>query len=295
MKLARFTAALWAACLCAGSALAAGTLDKIKSSNTILVGYRDSSVPFSYLDGDKKPIGYSIDLCMKVVEAVKKELKLPGLHAKMVPVSSASRLPALLGGDIDLECGTTTSTSERRKQVAFTIPTFIAGARLLAKADSGINGIYNLAGRTVVTTRGTTSEKFFEELNREQTLRAQLVLARDHGESFSFVETGKADAFIMDDVLLYSLRASSKQPADYVVTKDLLTIEPLAIMLRKDDASFKKLVDREITRLIIDNEIHAIYRKWFQSPIPPNGINLNLPMSHLLRDSFKAPTDWLPN
>ncbi|WP_301101726.1 amino acid ABC transporter substrate-binding protein [Propionivibrio sp.] len=264
------------------------------ASGSVTLGYRDSSAPFSYLDERRRPIGYSIDICMKVVEAIRRELKRPDLAVKFTPVTSASRQQALISGDIDLECGSTTATAERRKIVSFTIPTFFAATRLMTRETSAIKSIYDLAGKTVVTTKGTSSEKFFNELNLARSLRTALVLGKDHAESFSTLEAGKADAFIMDDVLLYSLRAASKDPAKYVITRDALTVEPLSLMLRKDDWAFKKVVDNEVIRIILQGEINAIYRKWFESPIPPQQINLNLPMSYMLRDSFKVPTDWIP-
>jgi len=270
------------------------TLDKIAQTGTIILGYRESSPPFSYLDEAQRPIGYSVDICLKVVEAVKRELKRPSLAVKFVPVTSASRMKAVISDEVDLECGSTTSTAERRKEVAFTIPTFVAASRLMVQEGSGIKSIYDLSGKTVVTTGGASSEKLFTDLNDTRTLRAKLVVTKDHGESFAMLETGKADAFIMDDVLLYSLRASSKEPDKYAITRDALTIEPLSIMLRKDDPAFKKVVDTEVTRIILQGEINAMYRKWFDSPIPPKQINLRIPMSFMLRDSFKAPTDWLP-
>lgn len=270
------------------------TLDKIAQTGTITLGYRESSPPFSYLDEAKNPIGYSIDICMKVVEAIKRELKRPNLTVKFVPVTSASRMKAVISDEVDLECGSTTSTAERRKEVAFTIPTFVAATRLMVREGGSIKSIYDLVGKTVVTTGGTSSEKLFTDLNESRTLRAKLVLTKDHSESLAMLETGKADAFIMDDVLLYSLRAGSKEPDKYAITRDALTIEPLSIMLRKDDPAFKKIVDTEVTRVILQGEINAMYRKWFDSPIPPKQINLKIPMSFILRDSFKTPTDWLP-
>ncbi len=279
---------------CLSAAAAPPTLDKIAKSGSVVLGYRDAAAPFAYLDENKRPVGYSLDICLKIVDAIKRDLKRNDLAVKYVPVSAATRLTALTSGEIDLECGSTTSTAERRKQVASTIPTFVAAVRLLAPSKSGIKSIYDLSGKTVVTTKGTSSEALFNDLNKNHTLRANLVLGKDHNESFALLEAGKADAFMMDDVLLATLRASSKDPDKYALTRDPLTIEPLAIMLRKDDAAFKKLVDSELHRAITQGEINTLYRKWFESPIPPNQINLKLPMSYLLRDSFKAPTDWLP-
>ena len=276
-------------------AFAASSLEKIAKSGTILLGYREAASPFSYVDDNKRPIGYSIDICLKITEAIKRELKRPDLSVKYTPVTPANRIQALSDGLIDIECGSTTSTAERRKQVASTIPTFVAATRLLVRDNSGIKSIYDLSGKNVVTTQGTSSEKLFNDLNKNQTLRATLLFGKDHSESFSMLENGKADAFIMDDVILASLRAASKTPDKFVITRDALTIEPLSIMLRKDDPAFKKLVDGELHRAITQGEITTLYRKWFESPIPPKQINLKLPMGYLLRDSFKAPTDWLPN
>ena len=279
---------------CLSAAAAPPTLDKIAKSGSVVLGYRDAAAPFAYLDENKRPVGYSLDICLKIVDAIKRDLKRNDLAVKYVPVSAATRLTALTSGEIDLECGSTTSTAERRKQVASTIPTFVAAVRPLAPSKSGIKSIYDLGGKTVVTTKGTSSEALFNDLNKNHTLRANLVLGKDHNESFALLEAGKADAFMMDDVLLATLRASSKDPDKFALTRDPLTIEPLAIMPRKDDAAFKKLVDSELHRAITQGEINTLYRKWFESPIPPNQINLKLPMSYLLRDSFKAPTDWLP-
>ena len=270
------------------------TLEKIAKSGTVVLGYRDAALPFAYLDDNKRPIGYSVDICLKIVDAIKRELKRNDLNIKYVPVTAATRLTALTENEIDLECGMTTSTAERRKQVASTIPTFVSSARLLAPASSSIKSIYDLTGKTVVTTKGTSSETLFNDINKNHTLGAKLVLGKDHNESFALLESGKADVFIMDDVILASMRATAKDPDKYLLSRDPLTIEPLSIMLRKDDPAFKKLVDGELYRAIMQGEINTLYRKWFESPIPPKQVNLKLPMSYLLRDSFKSPTDWLP-
>ncbi len=276
-------------------AIAADTLKKIRDSGTITLGYRESSVPFAFLDANRQPIGYSMDLCYKVAAAVKRELKLPTLAVKLAPVTPASRIPDLLAGKIDLECGSTTNNAERRKQVAFTVATYIAGAKYVYKTKSNIRSIDDLAKRTVVTTQGTTTEKILRTLDTQNSMHMDILLAKDHAESFSHVGSGKAQAFFMDDILLYSLRAESGAPQDYEVSNKLLSIEPLSLMLRNDDPAFKRLVDLEITRVIMDGEIYALYKKWFQSPIPPKGTNLNVPMNFLLRDSFKVPSDQLYN
>lgn len=255
------------------------------------IAYRESSVPFSYLDADKKPIGYAVELCLRIADAVKRELKLPALKLEWIPVTSQNRIPAIVEGKADVECGSTTNNADRRKQVAFTVPHYVAGAKLLVRSNAGIKTVDDLRGKTVVTTKGSTTVKIVQGLNTNRVLNLRLVEAKDHAESFTFVEQGKADAFIMDDVLLYSLRAGAKNPADFAVVGDFLSIEPLAIMLRKDDPKFKALVDATISRIVVDFEIQKIYRKWFQMPIPPKGVNLNIPINYLLRDSFKFPTD----
>lgn len=269
----------------------APTLHKVKDSGSITIAYRESSIPFSYLDDNKKPVGYAIDLCLRVVEAVKKELKMPGLKVEWIPVTGATRIPAIVEGKADLECGSTTNNADRRKLVAFTIPHYVAGAKLLVRTKSGIKGLDDLRGKTVVTSKGTTTVKLLDTADQSRVLKLTKIEAKDHAESFKFVEDGKADAFAMDDVLLYSLRSSSKNPEDFAVVGEFMSVEPLAIMVRKDDPDFKKLVDATIARIITDFEINKIYHKWFLEPIPPKGVNLNIPMNYLLRDSFKYPTD----
>ena len=280
--------------LSAFPAAAAGTLDKVAKTGTISLGYRDNSLPFSYLNADKRPVGYSMDICLKIVDALKREIKRNDLNVKYVKVTTETRLKSLESGEIDLECGSTNASAERRKLADFTIPTYIASTRLLVKSDSGIKSVYDLNGKTVVMTKGTTQEKLFAEINKNHTLRAKTVFGNTHDESFALLEAGKADAFMLNDILLASVRSTSKTPDRYVLTRDPLTIDPLSLTLRKNDDAFRKVVTGEIHRLITQGEINTLYRKWFESPIPPNQINLKLPMSYLLRDSFKSPTEWLP-
>jgi glutamate/aspartate transport system substrate-binding protein len=241
---------------------AAGTLDKVRSSGYITIAYRESSIPFSYLDANKKPIGYAMDLCARVVDAVKLQLKMPKLETRYIAVTGSTRIPTIVSGAADLECGSTTNNAERRQQVAFTIPHYISGSRILTRSDSNIKSIDDLKGRTIVTTKGTTTVKLLEAAERARGLSFTLIEGKDHDESFAMVESGKAAAFVMDDVLLYGLRAM-----------------------------FKKLVDATLARIINDFEINKLYDKWFQTPIPPSGVNLELPMNHLLRDSLKFPSD----
>lgn len=268
-----------------------GTLKKIKDSGTIVLGVRDSSIPFSYLDDKQSYQGYSIDLCMRVVNSLQKELGLTSLNVRMNPVTSATRIPLMANGTVDLECGSTTNNIERQKQVSFAPTTYVTATRLLAKKQSNINSLEDLKGKTIVSTSGTSNLKLLTALNGERNLGMNILTAKDHAEAFLMVETGRAAAFGMDDILLASLAANSKTPADYTITKDALSVEPYALMMRRDDPAFKKSVDSAITNLFKTGEINKLYAKWFQSPIPPKGINLNTPMSEPLKMAIANPTD----
>ncbi|RJF91648.1 transporter substrate-binding domain-containing protein [Noviherbaspirillum saxi] len=293
MKLKKtMTAVLVAACLTGGvHAQESGTLKKIKDTGVITLGVRDSSIPFSYLDDKQSYQGYSVDLCMKVVNAVQKHLGLTSLNVRMNPVTSATRIPLMANGTIDLECGSTTNNLERQKQVAFAPTTFVTANRLLAKKSAGIKTLNDMKGKTLVSTSGTSNIKQVTALNSERNLGMNIQAAKDHAEAFLMVETGRAVAFAMDDVLLSSLASSSKSPADYTITDEALSIEPYAIMLRRDDPEFKKIVDDAVVALSKSGEINRIYHKWFQSPIPPKGVNLNIPMSEALKAVIAKPTD----
>lgn len=271
--------------------IAADTLTHIKDTQTITIAYREASFPFSYLNDDKKPIGYSMDICLKLVDVVKKELKLKDLAVNYVAVTGSTRIPAIADGKADLECGSTTNNAERRKQVAFTIPHFFATARMIVRTDSGIKNWTDLKGKRVVTSKGTTTIKLLNDRDKVRGLDLKLLEGADHNESFSMVESGKADAFTVDDVLLYGLRANAKDPGKFVVVGDPLSTEPYAIMMRKDDSAFKSMIDREMARMMNDGEMTKLYDKWFRKPIPPKGANLNMPMGFLLRDSIRYPTD----
>jgi glutamate/aspartate transport system substrate-binding protein len=268
-----------------------GTLKKIKDTGAITLGVRDSSIPFSYLDDKQSYQGYSVDICMKVVTAVQKHLGLTSLQVKMNPVTSATRIPLMANGTIDLECGSTTNNLERQKQVAFAPTTFVTANRLLAKKSSGIKTLDDMKGKTLVSTSGTSNIKQLTALNSERNLGMSIQAAKDHAEAFLMVETGRAVAFAMDDVLLASLAASSKSPSDYAITEEALSVEPYGIMLRRDDPEFKKVVDAAVAGLMKSGEINRIYTKWFQSPIPPKGVNLNIPMSDALKAAIAKPTD----
>ncbi|CAJ0793093.1 Glutamate/aspartate import solute-binding protein [Ralstonia condita] len=276
-----------------GTVLASSTpvLDRIRDTGTVHIAYRESSVPFSFYDANGKPVGYAMDLCLRVVDKLRTDLKRPDLKVQYVMVTPSTRMPAIIDGKADLECGSTTNNRERREKVAFTIPHYIAGIRMIVKSSSGIHKWDDLRGKTVVTTKGTTSVTELRKMNDVRVLNMKFIEAKDHAESFAMVEAGKADAFPMDDVLLYGFRANTKNPADYAVVGDMLTVEPYAIMLSKSDAEFKHLVDRAMTNIILDYEADKLYKKWFQQPIPPNGARLDIPMSFLLRDSFKYPSD----
>jgi glutamate/aspartate transport system substrate-binding protein len=275
----------------ASGAMAQGTLEKIKSAGSITVGHRDASIPFAYLDDKQQPIGYSMDLCAKIVDAVKAELKMPDLKVVLQPVTSATRIPLLANGTIDLECGSTTNNAERQKQIAYTMTSFVTANRFISKKADNLKTLADLKGKTVVSTSGTTNIKQITELNAEKNLGINILAAKDHAESFLMVDTGRASAFVMDDILLAGLAANHSNPGQWQVSSEALSVEPYAIMLRKDDPAFKKVVDGAMTALMKSGEINKIYAKWFLSPIPPKGINLNIPMSDSLKKVIANPTD----
>lgn len=280
------------ACIAATAPAHAGeAIARIRNNGYITLAHREASLPFSYLNDDKQPIGYAIDVCLRLADAIRAQLKRPDLGIRYLQVTSSSRIPAIVSGKADLECGSTTNTAERRKQVGYTIPYFIAGARMLVKADSGIKNWSGLRGKHVVTTKGTTNAQSLSRRNDVRSLQITLIEAQDHGESFELVQQGKADAFAMDDVLLYGLRANARTPGEFAVVGDLLTVEPYAVMLPKDDPELKTIVDTEMARIIEVGELHKLYEKWFQKPIPPKAVNLRMPMSALLRESLRFPSD----
>lgn len=268
-----------------------GTLKKIKDTGTVVIGHREASIPFSYLDDQQKPIGYSMDICYRVVDAIKKELKMPKLQVKLNPVTSSTRIPLMANGTIDLECGSTTNTVERQKQVGFAVTTFVTGTKLLVKQDSGIKSADDLKGKTVVVTQGTTNERAVKAYNDKKNLGIKFLHAKDHAESFLNVETGRAVAFPMDDILLYGLKANAKNPDDFAVVGEYLSYDPYAVMVRKDDSTFKKLVDSTIVGMMKNGELENLYQKWFQSPVPPKNVNLKVPMGQELKELFKNPSD----
>src|SRR5229473_844166 len=283
MKHLRMIGLALAAAFCgcqAGAEELTGTLKNIKDTGVITIGYRDSSIPFSYLDDNQKPVGFAIDICYKIVEAVKKELKLDKLEVKLNPVTSSTRIPLLANGTIDLECGSTTNNADRQKQVAFTNTHFLTASRFVSKKSSRINSIDELKGKPVVSTAGTTNIKQLTEANAARNLGVNIIAANDHAEAFLMVETDRAVAFVMDDILLAALVAGSKQPDAYVISADAFSKpEPCGVMLRKDDPAFKKVVDAATAALYQSPEGQQIYDIWFMQKIPPKGINLNAPIS----------------
>lgn len=278
----------------AASAHAGPVTDRIRQSGKIVLAHRESSVPFSYLDGDGKPVGYALDLCAKVVEAVRSKLGLKSLTPTYLQVTPANRIAMVAEGKADLECGSTTNNAERRAKVAFTVPHYISGARYMVRADSPIAELQQFEGRKLVSTKGTTALKVVDAANRDRMLHITLLEAPDHAKAVEMVEKGEADGFAMDDILLYGLISGSADPGKLKVVGKFLTIEPLAIMLSRDDAEFKKIVDDEMKRLIVTREAHTIFDRWFNQPIPPKNKALKLPMNYLLKDFWKYPSDWVP-
>ena len=294
MRLTMLLSGLAISTLCASTTLAqdlTGTLKKIKDTGAITLGHRESSVPFSYYDDKQQVVGYAMDLCYRIVDAVKSELKLAKLEVNLNPVTSATRIPLIANGTVDLECGSTTNNLEREKQVSFTITHFVTANRFVSKKAANFKAVEDLRGKTIVSTSGTTNIKQITEINAQKGLNLNILAAKDHAEAFLMVETGRAAAFVMDDILLYSLVASSKAPGDYVISADALSVEPYGIMLPREDAPFKKVVDEEMISTYRSGAINAIYDKWFLKPIPPKGINLNVPMSASFKKVIASPTD----
>ena len=269
----------------------AQTLKKVTDNNKITVAYRESSIPFSYLIGQSKAIGFSVDLTDAIVEDVRKTTKKPNLEVAFLPVTSQNRIPLLMNGSIDLECGSTTNNSTRAKDVAFAINIFYTGTRLLTKTNSGVQNYADLAGKTVASTTGTTNALVIRKYNADKNLDMKILLGKDHDDSLLLVEGDRALAFAMDDILLFGLRANSKNPSALNVVGDSLQVEPYACMMRKDDPEFKAVVDGAIARLMKSGEFSKMYAKWFESPIAPKGVNLNLPMSQQLKDNILALSD----
>ena len=262
------------------------TLKRIKDSGAITIGVREASVPFSYIDAQKQPQGYSIDLCLKVADAVKTELKMPRLDVRFVPVTSGNRIAMVKDGKVDLECGSTTNTRDRQKDVAFAYTTFVAGIKMLAKKSSNITSVEDLRGKTVVVTKGTTSEKMLKQLNDDRVLKLTILETTDHNESFAAVADGRAVAFPMDDILLYGLISKAAKPDDFAVVGRYLSVEPYGIMLRKDDQPFERIVDKTLNELFQSGEVRRIYARWFSTS------QLTVPMNQYLKEAFVIPNTY---
>jgi glutamate/aspartate transport system substrate-binding protein len=269
----------------------AGTLKKVKEAGFISVGHRESSIPFSYYDDKNQVVGYSQDLVMMVVDAVKKKLNLPNLEVKLIPVTSQNRIPLIQNGTIDIESGSTTNNLERQQQASFSDTMFIIGTRLLVKKDSGINDFADLKGKNVVVTAGTTSERIIREMNEKDKMGMNIISAKDHGESFLTLQSGRVVAFMLDDALLAGERAKARKPEDWVIVGTPQSKEAYGMMIRKGDDEFKKLVDETVAQAETSGEAAKLYQKWFQSPIPPKGLNLDLALSDDMKELFKNPND----
>ena len=282
-------------CLLAAPVQATTVLERVSAGGKLVIAHRESSVPFSYVDSQSgKPVGYAVDLCLRLAEVVRQKTGKKDMQVEFLQVTAANRLTVVEQGKADMECGSTTNNAERRQKVGFTIPHFITGARLLVKAGGPIDKIEDLNGKKLVSTKGTTPLKAVDQANRERLMGITILEASDHAKGVEMVEQGEADAFLMDDVLLYGLAAGRPNPKALKVVGRFMTTEPLAIVLPKNDPDFKKLVDAEMRRLITSRDIYPIYDKWFNQPIPPNNTVLNLPVSYLLRDFWKYPTDQVP-
>lgn len=268
-----------------------GTLKKIKDTGSITIGHRDSSIPFSYLDDKQAPIGYAMDLCAKIVDAVKAELKMPNVKVAYQPVTSANRIPLLQNGTIDLECGSTTNSVERQKQVSFGPTYFVINVSAAVRKDSGIKSFADLNGKTVASTSGTTAIPLLRGFEKAKGIDFKELQGKDHAESMQLLSSGRAHAFIMDDILLAGQIANQQNPGDFVIITESLRTEPYSMMIRREDPQFKALVDRAVGAVMKSGEINAIYAKWFTSAVPPRGINLNVPQTPAIKEAFANPND----
>lgn len=290
-------------CGCIGSALPAcaasadeAVLDKIRETGTIRVGFRSSAVPFSYvLPDSKKPIGFAIDICERIAAGVQQELKLSRLAVQYVQADGQERFDALKQGRIDMECGNTTSSRERREKLgfAFSIPYHITGTRFLVRTDSSIHNALDLRGRAVAVAKNATGTAQLKKEAQTRSLNLRYEEVETRAQAFELLKQGKVDAFVQDDIVLYNVRAIAPVPSDYHIFGNFLTIEPLAVMFRGEDAGLKRIADRQLRSLMESGEFKAIYRKWFEQPIPPNNARLDMPMNFLMQDLLRMPTDKL--
>ena len=294
MKQKRLLSALAVACVAvcaAAQAAEQSTLDKIKHTGIISLGVRESSIPFSYYDNNQNTVGYSQDIAMAIVDAIKQKYNLPKLQTHLVPITSQNRIPLVQNGTIDLECGSTTHTFARDNQAAFSTNIFFYGIRFITKKNSGVNDFPDLANKTVVTTAGTSDERMLREMNQKNHMNMDIISAKDHAESFLDVQTGRAVAFVMDEPLLYGERAKVSDPQDYVVRGTPPVTENYACMMRSGDPEFKSLVDGVITHMETSGDADRLYAKWFTQPIPPKGMNLDYPLSKELKSLYEHPND----
>jgi glutamate/aspartate transport system substrate-binding protein len=268
-----------------------GTLAKIQQTGQITLGHREASVPFSYLDPEQKPVGYAMDLCARIVESVRAELKMPAVKVALQPINLGNQIPLLTNGTIDIVCGPVTNTLERQKQVAFSNTIFVSSIRAAARRSENIRRFSDMNGKNVALTAASTSVTLLGQREQEQKFETRKLTSPDHAASWLLVTTGRASAFVMDDILLASMIANSAKPDDYVLLDEALRVEPYGLMFRKDDPSFKALVDGTLAALVKNGELQALYAKWFMSPIPPKGVNLNFPMTQALKDALANPSD----
>jgi glutamate/aspartate transport system substrate-binding protein len=269
-----------------------GTLQKVKETNRIVLGFQEASVPFSYLDGNQKAIGYALDICMKIVDAVKRELKLSTLDVETSPVTSSNRIPLMMNGTVDLVCSATTNNAERQRQVAFTNSHFLSATRFAVRKSDNITTIDHLKGKPVVAVAGSTNMVQLNQVNAARNLGITPLAAKDQAEAFLILETGRAAAYVLDDVQLAVAIARSKDPSAYIISDEAFSkAEPYGIMLRREDAAFKAVADRATAELYRSPEIEAIYKKWFEAPVPPNGLNFKTPMTAVLRNAYAHPSD----
>jgi glutamate/aspartate transport system substrate-binding protein len=290
------TVSLAAACLAFGpsSASAQGlspTLQKIKDAGTITIGNRDSSVPFSYLDDAQKPIGFSLDLCNLVVAKLKTKLDLPNLKVVYQAVNSSNRIPLVKNGTVDIECGSTANTVPRQQEVGYSVIFYAPQFKWIALKSSGLKVTDDLKGKTVAVTQGTNTSQFVAKLNAEKSLGMKILQGKDHAESFLLVETGRASAFMEDDILLAGLKATASAPDNFAFLSDDFPSDPYGVMMSRGDAGIKQVVDEALTEAMKSGQYDKLYTKWFETPIPPKNINLNFPQSEKLKALVKSPSD----
>jgi glutamate/aspartate transport system substrate-binding protein len=291
MKKSLFAVAVALAAVGSAHAQANDTLAKIKAAGKVVIGTRDSSAPLAYTTGDGKYTGYHVEICNRIVDALKTDLKLPTLATEYTLVTSQNRIPLVVNGTVDLECGSTTNNATRQQQVAFAPTTYVTNVRIAVKANSGITSIAQLSGKKVATTTGTTSVQLLRKHERANGVNFEEVFGKDHADSFLLLDTGRADAFVMDDNILAGNIVNAKTPADFKIVGETLSEEPIAIMYRKDDPNFKKAVDDAVKAMMKSGEVEKIYNKWFMSPIPPRNVTVNMPMTASLKNAIANPND----